>query len=64
MLYILVGVACCWAILLCFGVVLCRATKQADRNLAGLSLHERRVRNLAIALERRIRVPYGQTRRP
>ena len=34
MVLILFGAACCWAVLLCFVVVLCRATKQADGELA------------------------------
>ncbi len=65
MLFIILCAACGWVVLLGFVVVLCNVTKQADENLASASTddrrvwQERRVRNLAVALERRIEV-YGR----
>jgi len=64
-LFIILCAACGWVVLLGFVVVFCNVTKQADENLAGALPHdrrvwrERRVRNLAVALERRIEV-YGR----
>jgi len=64
-LFIILCAACGWVVLLGFVVVLCNVTKQADENLASASTddrrvwRERRVRNLAVALERRIEV-YGR----
>lgn len=56
MLFIILCAACGWAVLLGFVVVLCNVTKQADENLASALPHDRRVRNLAVALDRRIGV--------
>ena len=65
MAFILLCAACGWIVLLGYVVVLCRVTKQADENLASAFpparrfRPERRVRNLAVAFERRVSV-YGQ----
>ena len=65
MAFILLCAACGWVVLLGYVVVLCRVTKQADENLARpfpadrRVRTERRVRNLAVAFERRVGV-YGR----
>ena len=65
MAFILLCAACGWVFLLGYVVVLCRVTKQADEDLARPFAPdrrvrtERRVRNLAVAFERRVGV-YGR----
>lgn len=55
MVFILFGAVCFWVVLLGFVLVLCHATKHADEDVSARP-YDRRVRNLAVALERRIGV--------